>query len=193
MSCSVTVWRNVNVASFFGPNNGSYLWSHILIYIHITYTYITQGRTKFKWTMSVQPIPCLAWRLQPPCLQGLFGYVWPHCQCARSATSVTAPARWLPLTVADGNSTRLGWTGATIELGVGKFPSLASGSGGLWVILWQSDSHTVWQSDTKPNQARKTEQGTLSVYAEVERPWVAQCSAVQRSAVHCSPVQCSPL
>ena len=138
----------------------------------ITYLYpirVTpyQGRTKFTWTMSVQPIPCLAWRLQPAGLQGLFGYVRPHCQCARSATSVTAPARSLPLTVADGNSTRLGWTGGTIELTIGHFPSLASGSGGLWVTLWQYDSHTVtvceshcdsltvWHQ-TKPSQENRT-------------------------------------
>ena len=45
-----------------------------------------------------------------------------HCQCAPSVTSVTAHARWLPLAVADGNSTRLGWTEATIELASGQFP-----------------------------------------------------------------------
>ena len=32
MSHSVTIWRNVNVASFFAPDNGTYLWSQILIY-----------------------------------------------------------------------------------------------------------------------------------------------------------------
>ena len=32
MSHSVTIWRNVNVASFFAPDNGTYLWSWILIY-----------------------------------------------------------------------------------------------------------------------------------------------------------------
>ena len=34
MSHSVTIWRNVNVASFFAPDNGTYLWSQILIYAH---------------------------------------------------------------------------------------------------------------------------------------------------------------
>ena len=33
MSHSVTIWRNVNVASFFAPDNWTYLWSQILIYI----------------------------------------------------------------------------------------------------------------------------------------------------------------
>ena len=32
MSHSVTIWRNVNVVSFFVPNNGTYLWSQIQIY-----------------------------------------------------------------------------------------------------------------------------------------------------------------
>ena len=32
MSHSVTIWRNVNAASFFAPDNGTYLWSWILIY-----------------------------------------------------------------------------------------------------------------------------------------------------------------
>ena len=32
MSHSVTIWRNVSVASFFAPGNGTYLWSRILIY-----------------------------------------------------------------------------------------------------------------------------------------------------------------
>ena len=42
MSHYVTIWRNINVASFFAPDNGTYLWSWILIYtLHCTALHCT--------------------------------------------------------------------------------------------------------------------------------------------------------
>ena len=38
MSHSVTIWRNVSVASFCAPDNETYLWSQILFYCKITNT-----------------------------------------------------------------------------------------------------------------------------------------------------------
>ena len=51
MSHSVTIWRNINVASFFAHDNGTYLWSQILLY-----RFVDIGITKLA--------PGLAW--QPP-------------------------------------------------------------------------------------------------------------------------------
>ena len=64
MSHSVTIWRNVKVASFFTPDNGTYLRSQILMY---EYTLSAQGLLHRRLDHGAQAKPwghCLVSLLQ---------------------------------------------------------------------------------------------------------------------------------
>ena len=48
MSHYVTIWSNVSVAYFFAPDNGTYLWSQILIFFNEVKLHLPVGL--YSWT-----------------------------------------------------------------------------------------------------------------------------------------------
>ena len=62
MSQSVTNWRNINVGLFSGSDNGTYLWSQILIYVECD----GQDYSLYQ-KCCVMPIPLLIFLILIPC------------------------------------------------------------------------------------------------------------------------------
>ena len=60
MSHSVTIWRNVNVASFFAYDNGTYLWSQILLYVPVMIVFVLNRTLSLIWPYFPKIPLCLS-------------------------------------------------------------------------------------------------------------------------------------